>query len=99
MADLSSFEAYLASIKPNVFGFMNAQYQNIVGDKLRHPSGGIYIWGPDQVDLSETWQGNVNGTGASWAAYLYLKYVRKCRQRGTEAGPFVDLWNGELEDE
>jgi len=99
MADLSSYKSYLATIKADVYGFMNVQYQNIVGEKLRHPSGGIYIWGPDQVDLTGVWQGNVSGTGASWAAYLYLKYVRRCRAKGVEPGPFTDEWHGELDDD
>jgi len=99
MADLSSFEAYLATIKADVYGFMNAQYQNIVGEKFRQETVGIYHWGPDEVDLNGVWGGNVSSTGASWAAYLYLKYVRKCRQRGVEAGPFTDEWNDEHGDD
>jgi len=99
MADLSSFEAYLGTIKPSVYGFMNQQYANIVGEKFRQEAVGIYTWGPDEVDLNGVWEGNVSGTGASWAAYLYLKYVRRCRAKGVEAGPFTDEWNGELEDE
>lgn len=92
-----SFEEFVNSLSGYDVGFTGAvaiKYDEIVGDKLKHPSSGVYAWGRDSVDINGRYGGNVNGSSASWAAYLFLLYKRCGRRFGWKTGPFEDLWNG-----
>jgi hypothetical protein len=94
MAKLDSFEAFLSNLSGDrafslQLRFDNAQHEG----RFRDTGNGTFVLGKDSVDISESYLGNIHGTGARWAAFLYLVYVKLCRKNGVTPGEFTDEWN------
>lgn len=95
--DFSSFESWLGSIK-DIMRY-DIKYSHVNGGKFKSVSAGVFKWGADSVDIRDGYlSSNITGNGARWAAFLYLAYVKDCRKKGVEPGPFTDEWN-DVEDD